>query len=200
MLPTGNLRKAGWIVLPVTDRSRIRQNVPMSAPWVDSVTPIPPPRTANPRIRDLLYAALVTGIWSGLICSILYWICRAAGVPFLVVTRSVDPLAQVPWYAPLFVPVAFAGLGALACALVRGRAHARKIVLWFGTLLALGSGVGPLTQPDEVIWSTRIWLLVMHVITWFLVVPQLARIVGDSEPGMSVPGMSMPGMNTERND
>jgi hypothetical protein len=25
-------------------------------------------------------------------------------------------------------------------------------------------------------------LIVMHVITWFLVVPQLARIVGDSEP------------------
>jgi hypothetical protein len=158
----------------------------MLATWVDSVTPIPPPRSANPRVRDLMYAAMVTGVWAGLLCLALYWICRAAGVPFLVVTRSVDPLAQVPWYAPLLVPIAFALIGALASALVRGRAHARKIVLWVGTLLALGSAVGPLTQPDEVIWSTRIWLLVMHVVTWFLVVPQLARIVGDSEPGMSV--------------
>jgi len=158
----------------------------MLAPWVDSVTPIPPPPSASPRTRDLLYAALVTGLWSGIACSVIYWICRAAGVPFDVVTRSVDPIAQVPWYAPLLAPLAFAGVGAVACALVRGRQHARKIVLWVGTLFALGSAIGPLTQPDEVIWSTRIWLLVMHVITWFLVVPQLARIVGDSEPGMSV--------------
>ena len=158
----------------------------MLAAWEASVTPIGPPRIANPTLRQLLYAALVTGVWSGLLCSILYWICRAGGVPFDVVVRGTDPLAPVPWFAPLLIPVAFAVLGALAASLVRGRAHAERIVLWVGTLIALGSAVGPLTQPDTVIWSTRIWLLLMHLVTWFLVVPQLARIVGDSEPGRSV--------------
>ncbi len=32
--------------------------------------------------------------------------------------------------------------------------------------------------------STLIWFGVFHVITWILVVPQIARIIGDSEPGM----------------
>jgi Family of unknown function (DUF6069) len=151
----------------------------MSAAWEASVTPIGP-------LRALLYAALVTGLWSGLLCSIIYWIGRAAGVPFEVLSRSSGPLAQVPWFAPILIPVAFAVLGALAASLVRGRAHAQRIVLWIGTLIALGSALGPVTQPDTVIWSTRVWLLVMHLVTWFLVVPQIARIVGDSEPGRTV--------------
>ncbi len=29
-------------------------------------------------------------------------------------------------------------------------------------------------------------MLIPHLITWLLVVPQIARIVGDSEPGMFV--------------
>lgn len=179
----GKSSQSGPVEHPMTS---VRHNGPMRAAWEESVTPIAPPTSANPRVSTLLYAAVVTGGWSGLLCSLVYWIGRAAGVPFVVVTRSVDPIAQVPWFAPLLAPVAFAILGALLAALVRGRAHARKIVLWLGTLLALGSAVGPLTQPDEVIWSTRIWLLVMHAITWFLVVPQIARIVSDSEPGASV--------------
>jgi hypothetical protein len=107
-------------------------------------------------------------------------------VTFEVVTRSVDPIARVPWWAPLLVPIAFAVVGALAATLALGRVHARRITLWVGTLIAFGSAIGPLTQPDEVLWSTRLWLLAMHVVTWFLVVPQIARIVGDSEPGASV--------------
>jgi len=74
----------------------------------------------------------------------------------------------------------------LLASLVRGRRGARRIVFWLGTLLALGTTVVPLTQPDSVGWMTRSLLIVMHVITWFLVVPQIARIVGDSEPGQHV--------------
>jgi hypothetical protein len=39
-------------------------------------------------------------------------------------------------------------------------------------------------QPADVALSTLIWLTVFHVITWLLVVPQIARIIGDTEPGM----------------
>jgi hypothetical protein len=92
-----------------------------------------------------------------------------------VVTRSVDPLAQVPWYAPWLAPLAFAGIGAPASALVRGRAHARKIVLWIGTLVALGSAIGPSPSRTRSSGRRAPWLLVTHVITWFLVVPQGGR-------------------------
>lgn len=150
------------------------------------MTPVAPPTAANPRLRFLVYAGIVTGSWAGLGCLAIYGIGRLFGVPFIVVARSTDPQAQVPWIAPLFVPIIFGVLGALAVSLLLGRRHARLITFWVGTVLALGSAIVPFSQPSDVLWSTRIWLVAMHAVTWFLIVPQLARIVGDSEPGASV--------------
>lgn len=158
----------------------------MSSPWLKSVTPVAPPSSANPTVRFLVYAGVVTGSWAGLICLASYGIGRLFGVRFQMVTPTWDSLAQVPWFAALLVPIAFAVLGALAASLLRGRSHAGRITFWVGTLLALGSAVGPFIQPASVLWSTRIWLVVMHLVTWFLIVPQVARVVSDSEPGASV--------------
>jgi hypothetical protein len=108
-------------------------------------------------------------------------------VPFEVMRPGSDSLQVVPWFLMLLAPLLAAVVGALLAAIMLGRRHARRIVFWAGTLIALLSCASPLMQPDDVIWSTRIWLLIPHVITWFLVVPQIARIVGDSEPGMFAP-------------
>lgn len=156
----------------------------MTSPWQASVTPIAPPASANPDVRFLLYAAAVTGIWSGLLCLVIYGIGRAFGVTFI--TEAPWGMSQTPWFAPLLVPILFAVLGALAASLLRGRRHARRITWWVGTLIALGSAVGPIVQPSDVSWASRTLLLLMHLVTWALVVPQIARIMGDSEPGMSV--------------
>lgn len=153
---------------------------------MQSMTPVAPPTAANPRLPFMVYAGVVTGTWAGIVCLAVYGLGRLVGVPFLVVTRAGDPQAQVTWLAPVLVPIAFGVLGALAASLLLGRRHARLITFWIGTLLALGSAAGPFVQPADVLWSTRIWLAVMHIVAWFLIVPQLARIVGDSEPGASV--------------
>ena len=158
----------------------------MDAPWVGSMTPVAPPRSANPTVRQLVYAGVVTGAWSGLVCLIVYAIGRITGVPFEVTAPGQTSLTLVPWIAPLVLPLAAAVLGALLASLARGWSHAGRIVLAAGTLLALASCVPIVLQPASVLWSTRILLLVMHLVTWFLVVPQIARIVGDSEPTASV--------------
>lgn len=150
-----------------------------------SVTPIGPPRSANPRLRFLMYAALVTGIWAGLLCLLLFGIGRAAGVTFEVTAMGSAP-RPVSWLAVLVLPIAAAIVVALLSALLRGRRHAGGLVLWAFTILAVLSLWGPLVQPGDVAWPTRILLAAMHVITWILVVPQIARIVRDSEPGRSV--------------
>jgi hypothetical protein len=147
----------------------------------NSVTPVQAPASALPRVRDLTYAGLVTGVWSGLLSLVVYGIGRLLGVPFEVAAPG-GGLQVVPWFAVLLVPVGVAVLGGLLAALARGHARCRSIVLWVGTLLAIASLAGPLAQPADVLWSTRIWLVVPHVITWLLVVPQIARIVGDSDP------------------
>lgn len=159
----------------------------MSAPWADSVTPVPPPASSVPHTSTLVYAGVVTGAWSGLLGLTIYGLGRLLGVPFEVMSPGSESLQVVPWFLMLLVPLLAALVGALLAALMLGRRHARRIVFWAGTGIAVLTCAIPLVQPDDVLWSTRIWLLIPHVITWFLVVPQIARIVGDSEPGMFAP-------------
>lgn len=159
----------------------------MSAPWADSVTPVPPPASSVPHTSNLVYAGVVTGAWSGLLSLTIYGLGRLLGVPFEVMSPGSESLQVVPWFLMLIVPLLAALVGALLAALMLGRRHARRIVFWAGTGIAVLTCAIPLVQPDDVLWSTRIWLLIPHVITWFLVVPQIARIVGDSEPGMFAP-------------
>jgi len=97
--------------------------------------------------------------------------------------QTVNGLQQVPWFTVLLLPLLAAEAGAIVSLLLRGRRGAGRIVFWGGTLIAVLSVVLLVTQPSSVLLSTRIWLGVMHVITWVLVVPQIARIIGDSEPG-----------------
>ncbi len=158
----------------------------MTSPWLDSKTPVGPPTSANPTVRQLLYAAIVTGSWSGLACLLIYLIARLAGMDFTVTGSVAEALEPVTWLLVLLVPLAFAVVFAMVSALIRGWQHAGRAAFWLGTVVAVVSLAGPLVQPAEVGWFTRIVLASMHVITWFLVVPQIARIIGDSEPGKSI--------------
>ena len=158
----------------------------MTAPWLDSMTPVGPPALASPSMKNLMYAATLTGTWSGILCLLVYLIGRLFGVPFEVATSSGAALTVIPWLVVALLPVAAAFAAALLGSLVRGWRAAGRIVFWLGTLVALASCLMPILQPSGVIWSTRILLILMHVITWALVVPQIARIVGDSEPGKHV--------------
>lgn len=159
---------------------------PVSAPWADSVTPVPPPPESVPHVRNLVYAGVVTGAWSGLLSLLVYLLGRLLGVPFEMFRPGSSSLEVVPWLAVLLVPLMAALVGALLSSLALGHRHAQRLVFWAGTAIAVLSCLSPLVQPAEVLWSSRIWMLVPHLITWALVVPQIARIVGDSEPGMFV--------------
>jgi len=147
--------------------------------WAQSVTPIPPPTSAHPTFRFLAYAGLVTGAWSSLLSLAVYGLARGIGVPMEVVLGGIPEV--VPWILVVVIPLGSAVAGALLAGFLRGMRFAGAIVFWVGTLIAALSCISPLTQPVE--WSTRLWLTIPHLITWFLVVPQIARIIGDTEPG-----------------
>ena len=183
MLLAGNLRKgAGSGALGGSAGRHRHHNGPMQSPWLASVTPVAPPASANPTVRFLLFAGVVTGSWSGLLSLAVYGIGRATGVPFTVVTDR--GTTAVLWVAPLLMPLAAAVVAALLVSLLRGRAHAGRITYVVGTIVALLSMAGPVLRSQDI--PTGVLLALMHVITWVLVVPQLARIATDSEPGMSV--------------
>ena len=157
--------------------------------WIGSKTPIAPPTAANPSLCFLLYAGVVTGAWAGLLSLLVSFIGRAFGVDYDAVTPWVgDGVVKAVTSLALVVNPLLAGvIAALLSSLAVGRTQGGRLVYWGGTLIALVSLAIPLAlQPEAVAWTTRIWLCVPHVITWFLVVPQLARIVADSEPGAHV--------------
>lgn len=154
----------------------------MSTPWATSVTPVGPPTAANPTVRQLLYAGVVTGAWSAIGCLLVYVIGGACGVDWMVTTDSAT--TTIPWIAVILVPLAAGVVGALASSLLRGRRHCGRLVYVIGTAITVLSLAGPVIRADGI--PTKILLGLMHVISWFLIVPQIARIVGDSEPGRSV--------------
>ncbi len=151
---------------------------PDAREWVTSKTPIAPPTALDPKPRFLSYAALVTGVSSGLLSLIVFAIARLFGVPMDVVLEGTT--IHVYWFAILLVPVAATQIGAMASLLLRGVSHAQRIVFWLGTLIAIVSIATPFITATSV--STAIVLAIMHGITWGLVVPQIARIIGDTEP------------------
>jgi hypothetical protein len=155
----------------------------MSSPWLESVTPIAPPASANPSVRQLVYAGVVTGAWAAVISLVLYAIGRLLGTDFSLVWWGGAVQQPIPWIFFLLLPLVSAVLFALAASLARGLLHARAIAYWVGTALAVASLYPAINQPASVSWGTRFLLILMHLVTWFLVVPQVARIVGDSAPG-----------------
>lgn len=154
-----------------------------SQPWLGSKTPVAPPTSANPTVRQLVYAGVVTGAWSAILSLVLYLIGRIAGADFSLVWWGGAVQQPIPWVFFVLLPLVSAVLFSLAASLMRGLPRARALTYWFGTALALASLYPAVDQPASVGWGTRGLLIAMHVITWFLVVPQIARIVGDSEPG-----------------
>jgi len=133
-----------------------------------------------------MYAAVVTGSWSGICSLVVYLVAELAGVDFTqtVGIGAIPPAAS--WLVILLTPLGAAVVFALVAGLLRGRRGAWALSFWGGTAVAVLSLASPVGQPAGVAWSTRVVLVLMHVITWLLVVPQIARIIGDSEPGRSV--------------
>lgn len=151
----------------------------------DSVTAIPPPKSAIPTTRNVLTAGLVTGATASLVCLLMRIVAWAFRADFLAtIPVKGHELTPVPWQAVVLVPLLAALLGSFAAAAFLGIRHAQAIVFVLGTAVALISLVAPLFQ-DGTTWPTRIWLVLMHVATWAIVVPQVARIVGDSDPAIT---------------
>ena len=182
------MRQYDHMVTPERENHSQRFQVPEGADQksanADSVTFIPPPIDAIPTTRDVLRAGLVTGITASIVCSMaafIGWIFRVDFLVSLPFTSS-DDLVPLPWVAVVVVPLLAGLIGSFAAAGLLGVRRAKMLVFVLGTLIAIVSLAAPLMQPDTVTWPTKLWLVVMHIDAWVIIVPQVARIVGDSDP------------------
>ncbi|MDP4014234.1 MAG: hypothetical protein U0990_01565 [Candidatus Nanopelagicales bacterium] len=146
-----------------------------------------------PTTRTVLKAGWVTGVTSTIVClciRALAWIFR---VPFEVKPLvGSGPLQSVPWLLVFAVPLAAGMIVSLVAAIFLGVRRAAGWVTTLGTLAFLGLVYLALSQPPAVLWSTRIWLAVMIVLTWLIVVPQVARVVGDGDPKLAAAYRTLP--------
>jgi len=152
----------------------------------DSVTPIAPVVTAIPTTRTVLKAGWITGITAALLCLGIRIVAAIFRVDFEIAAAASDELRQLPWVAVLLLPVVSGLLGSLVACIFLGVRRCQRWVFWLGTGVFVLSLIGPLLQPDTVTWPTKVWLVLMHVVTWVVVVPQVARVVGDSDPRVTV--------------
>ncbi len=148
----------------------------------DSVTPIPPPLSSVPTTKTVLTAGWVTGSTAGIVCLLIRLISGIFGVDYLVARPGSDQMEPVPWLVVLLLPLVVGVVGSLIAAIFLGVRGCQRWTFWLGTAAMLASLSGPFLQPGAVTWPTRIWLGVMHVVTWAIIVPQVARVVGDSDP------------------
>lgn len=152
---------------------------------LDSVTPVPPALEDAPRFSDVLRAGLITGVTASLVCWLLYGVASLFGTDFDVRTGVGAGLRHIAWYLVLITPVTSALAFALVAAALRKHRHCRRTTALVGYALGALSLLPVLLQPGSVTWPTRIWLLVLHLVTILLVVPQVARVVGDSDPDIT---------------
>lgn len=152
---------------------------------LDSVTPVAPPIESMPRLSNVLRAGVVTGITASLVCWLLFGVATLFGTDFDVRMGFSDGLTHIAWYQILIMPLVSALVfAALSAGLRRHPNCGRNARL-------IGYGLGALTllavvlQPADVTWPTKIWLALFHIVTIVLVVPQVARVIGDADPSVT---------------
>ena len=129
---------------------------------------------APPSVVDIVRTGLIAGVFAGFLCEVMYGIGRIFGTNFEVKTGSSDQLAALPPFMPFVLPLVVAVLAALVVALLFRRAGGAFWVLTLGFMLTILSLGIPLFQPSGVTWPTKIWLVLMHLVTGAIVVPALA--------------------------
>ncbi|TAK70293.1 MAG: hypothetical protein EPO13_04950 [Actinomycetota bacterium] len=147
-----------------------------------SATPVPPPASAVARFRDVLRAGVVSGLTAALLCLALYGVGLLIGIDYEVATPGGFGPGAVTAVTIVVVTLAAALLGAALGALALGQRRGGTIVLVVGTVVFGVSLASPLLQPAYVSAATRLWLALMHLVTYLLVVPAVARVVSDADP------------------
>lgn len=133
-------------------------------------------------VGRVVMVGTVFGFLAGVVDLVVYGLGRLLGVPFLVQQPGGSGLALVPWYAPLLVCLLAGVVGGLLASLVRTLPSGPTWVMSVGLLLGVLSLASPLLQPAEVGWSTRGWLVVMHVLAIVIIVPALSRGTTSEDP------------------
>ena len=127
-----------------------------------------------PTFGKVVIAGIVGGVIGGVVSFILWLIAGAIGMPTDVNVTG-QGIVSLAWFQ--FVAFAtFAGVGGgIVAGFFRERLNGFRTFNIIAIIVLVVSMIPPLAQPAEVAWSTRIVLMVAHVIVYITVVKAIQR-------------------------
>lgn len=111
-------------------------------------------------VRTGLFAGLITG----LVCTLIYVGAKLLGVSFTVLLGP-DSMGDVDWAACLVVPILVGLFVGVLGGFLRIRSWGTRVVLVICAIGFVLTIFGPIAQPIDVAWSTRMSLMLMHIVT-----------------------------------
>ncbi len=141
------------------------------------------PRTVS---RPAPYGrVLITGVVFGVLVMIptvvLYWILRLLGVPFEASRGSEEPTLITTWQM-IAAPIVAGFLAAALAGTFRTLYHGPRIAAIVLGALTLASCAAPILQPDSVPSSTKVSLIVLHLLVGGVLTWALARAITSEDP------------------
>jgi hypothetical protein len=130
--------------------------------------------TQAPTFGRILIAGLVGGVIGGALSLALWLIAGAIGMPTGVNVQG-QGVVDLAWFQ--FVGLStFAGVGAgVLAGFLRNKANGFRTFNIVAIVVLVLSMLGPIAQPEEVAWSTRIVLMITHVLVYITVVKSIQR-------------------------
>jgi len=151
-----------------------------SSPTVVS-RPAPYPR--------ILITGLVFGVIAAIASSVVYWILRLLGVPFEVQQTfgaSQAPITLIGWWQVVLACVVAGLLAAVVAGLFRTLVSGPRVAAIALAAITLASCAGVVMQPAAVAWSTRLSLIVLHLLVGGILTWSLARSITSEDPPAGV--------------
>ena len=122
----------------------------------------------------LVITGAVGGVLGGVASLVLWLVAGAIGMPAAVNVTG-QGIVDLAWYQ--FIGLSFfAGIGGgVVAGFLRNRPGGFRTFNIIAIVVLVISMIGPIAQPEEVAWSTRIVLMITHVLVYITVVKAIQR-------------------------
>lgn len=122
----------------------------------------------------LVITGAVGGVLGGVASLVLWLVAGAIGMPTAVNVTG-QGVVDLAWFQ--FIGLSFfAGIGGgIVAGFLRNRVGAFRTFNIIAIVVLVISMIGPIAQPEEVAWSTRIVLMITHVLVYITVVKAIQR-------------------------
>jgi len=153
-----------------------------------SITSVQSPQTVVSRPAPyprILITGIVFGVLAAIPVSVLYWILRLLGVPFeaqQTFGSSDAPVTLIGWWQVVMACVVAGLLAAVVAGVFRTLVSGPRIAAIALAAITLASCAGVVMQPATVPWSTRLSLIVLHLLVGGILTWSLARSITSEDP------------------